>query len=82
MIHREGESYDMSRQDNELLQCMCCGKIHREKVQCAEDDLFVLTRCDCCKKVVNHLRCGESIDDIYKYYNNTMDERFYNYKTK
>ena len=22
------------------------------------------------------------IDDIYKYYDNTMDERFYNYKTK
>ena len=82
IINREGELYGMSKAKTEYLQCCNCGHIHQEKILCRDDDLYVLTNCDCCKEIVNHLRCGENQEDIYKYYDCTKDFRFYNYKTK
>ena len=81
-IGREEELYGMSKERIEYLQCMYCGKIHRQKIQCRDDDLYIYEKCKSCGKVVKHLRCGENPDDIYMYYDYTMDFRFYDYKTK
>ena len=54
----------------------------KQKIQCRDDDLYIYEKCKSCGKVVKHLRCGENPDDIYMYYDYTMDFRFYDYKTK
>lgn len=72
----------MSKERNEYLQCMHCGKIHRQKIQCRDDDLYIYEKCKYCGKVVKHLRCGDNYLDISIYSDPVLDERYYEYKTK
>ena len=73
----------MKKVRSEYLQCCSCGSIHKQQVQCNDDDLYIKTKCEKCKDVVTHLRCGEQYEDIYEFYDITLDSRYYNYnKTK
>ena len=80
---REEDFNGMSRDRGEYLQCCHCGSIHKQQIQCNDDDLYIEAECMKCKDTVMHLRCGEQYEDIYMYYDSTLDGRFYNYnKTK
>lgn len=82
-IDREEELYGMSKGVYEYLQCCHCGHIYKQQVQCNDDDLYIEDiKCNKCNKVIKHLRCGENPEDIYMYYDSTMDFRFCEYKTK
>ena len=81
-IDREEELYGMSKERIEFLQCEHCGKIHKQKIQCRDDDLYIYEKCKHCGKVVKHLRCGDDYFDIGTYYDPVLDERYYEYKTK
>ena len=72
----------MSKERIEYLQCTHCGKIHKQKIQCRDDDLYIYEKCKYCGKVVKHLRCGDDYFDISIYYDPVLDERYYDYKTK
>lgn len=56
---------------------MNCGKMHKHRVQCRDDDLYIKVKCKTCGKTINHLRCGDDPLDIYKLYDPVMDERYY-----
>ena len=73
----------MNRERDEYLQCCHCGHIHKQQVQCNNDDLYIDgIECDKCRQEVKHLRCGEDPSEVYMYYDVVLDERFYNYNTK
>lgn len=73
----------MSRGYGEYLQCCHCGHIHKQQIQCNDDDLYVDgIQCTKCGYKTKHLRCGEDPSDVYIYYDVVLDDRFYNYKTK
>ena len=76
--HREGDFNGMNKEYNEFLQCCSCGHIHRQQIQCNDDDLYIDSiRCEKCKQRVKHLRCGEESLDVYMYYDVVLDKRFY-----
>lgn len=79
MISREGDFNGMSRDKGEYLQCCSCGSIHRQQIQCNDDDLYIEVECQQCQNTTRHLRCGADPTDVYMYYDNTLDSRFYNY---
>lgn len=73
----------MKKNITEYLQCSNCGSINKKRFWCNDDDLYIDNiKCDKCKKTVKHLRCGEHQEDIYLYYDCTLDFKFYNYDTK
>ena len=83
IISGEEELYGMSKGAYEYLQCCYCGHIHKQRVQCNYDDLYIDgIECEKCRQVVKHLRCGEDPSEIYMYYDSVLDERFYQYKVK
>lgn len=68
----------MIRERSEYLQCCHCGAIHKQKIKCSNDDLYINdVKCDRCKHIAKHLRCGTDPTDIYIYYDNTLDLRYY-----
>ena len=78
MIIREGDVDGMRGDYHEYLQCCHCGRIHKQQVQCKNDDLYIDgIQCKRCHQTVKHLRCGESTSDVYMYYDVVLDERFY-----
>ena len=72
----------MIKERTEYVQCMHCGKIHKELIRCRDDDLYINVKCKSCGKVVKHLRCGDNYLDISIYSDPVLDERYYEYKTK
>ena len=73
----------MSKERGEYLQCCYCGHIHKQQVQCNDDDLYIDgVECEKCRQKVRHLRCGEDPLEVYMYYDSVLDERFYLYDTK
>ena len=77
---REEEFYGMKKERVEYLQCCYCGNIHKQKIWCNDNDLYIENiKCEKCKKAFKHLRCGESLEYIYMHYDCTMDFRYYNY---
>ena len=80
---REGDVNGMKREYSEYLQCCNCGHIHKQQIQCNDDDLYIDgIECEKCRQEVKHLRCGEDQSEVYMYYDSVLDERFYLYKTK
>lgn len=59
-------------------QCQCCGKLHRIQVDnMSEDDLYITTRCPCCRDETKHLWCGENREDVWMYYNVNLDSKYF-----
>ena len=81
-IDREEELYGMSKERIEFLQCEHCGKIHKQKIQCRDDDLYIYIKCKHCGATVSHLRCSANPLDIYIYADPVLDQRYYDYKIK
>jgi hypothetical protein len=78
MIIREGDVDGMKGESNEYLQCCNCGHVHKQPVQCNNDDLYINDiQCEVCRRTVKHLRCGENLSDVYMYYDVVLDRRFY-----
>lgn len=63
------------------VQCARCGKTHRvENIEASisEDDLYTkLIFCPKCRDETKHLWCGENQEDIYIYYDVTLDSKYY-----
>jgi hypothetical protein len=60
-------------------QCRSCGFIHKEKIKFNINDLYIDMICPKCKKKIPHLWVGEKPEDIYLYFDNTLDPRYFNY---
>lgn len=65
-------------------QCMNCGTLSwiEDPPNIDKDELYVKIGCSRCGKTANHLWVGSEPGDEYLYYDCTLDERFYTYKTK
>lgn len=63
-------------------QCVKCGNIHKLNKQKLRDDIYADIFCPYCGETTSHLECGQDILDFYRYYDDTLDFRFYDYKTK
>lgn len=64
--------------DKVWVQCQCCGETHQTKVHnVSEDDLYITTRCPCCRDETKHLWCGENREDVYMYYNANLDPKYF-----
>ena len=66
-------------EDRTFLQCTNCGKIYEVEGKWSADDLYIDNYCSCCGHNNRMLIVCDDIDDIYKYYDNTLDERYYIY---
>ena len=64
-------------------QCQQCGFVHQVK-RCfdIEEDLFVEIPCEHCRGDTKHIWIGGHPEDVYRYGNANLDDRYYNYKTK
>ena len=64
--------------DKVWTQCQVCGEVHQTKVQnMSEDDLYIETRCPCCRDETKHLWCSKNREDVYMYYNANLDSRYF-----
>ena len=63
----------------EWLQCVKCGHMHKVDTTKynIEDDIYIRMRCTKCHEFAAHLLCGEQYEDIYLYYDSTLDKRYY-----
>jgi hypothetical protein len=68
----------------EWLQCAKCGNLSKVDIRKydIEDDIYIRMKCIKCHNNTAHLRCGEQYEDIYLYYDNTLDQRYYTNTTK
>ena len=70
---------DLSRQyGRTYVQCQHCGEVYKIPQKLSAETLIVKAECPTCNGTLA-LNCGEEYDDIYLYYNNALDERFYKY---
>lgn len=61
-------------------QCINCGEIHSvetNKVFDLDDDLYYLTYCPACRKVLKHLDLGNNKSEVYHWADPVLDERYY-----
>ena len=60
------------------VQCCQCGNIYHIKEPVPAEKLYITSECERCgnEKALN---CGNNKDDIYIYYDQVLDERFYTY---
>lgn len=74
----------MRTREKSQYQCMNCGHLHwiEDPPDIDENEIYTKTRCNRCKKTVNHLWVGNQDEDKYIYYDVVNDERFYSYNTK
>ena len=64
--------------DKVWVQCQNCGDLHKTEIRnMSEDDLYIITRCPCCRDETKHLNCGVDETEIYYYYNANLDQRMY-----
>lgn len=64
--------------DKVWVQCQVCDKVHKTKINnTSEDDLYITTRCPCCRDETKHLNCYADETEIYYYYNANLDTRMY-----
>ena len=58
------------------IQCTECGRIYQISRQFPEDELYVVAYCTECEcRIGLNLGCDEN--DVYYFYNNSMDPRYY-----
>lgn len=60
-------------------QCCSCGTVHYIKYPYKANDLYSTLWCNECEDEENHLWVGDTMDDIYIYYDVTKDERYFIY---
>ncbi len=60
------------------VQCCQCGNIYHIQEPVPIDRLYVTSECTRCGNE-RGLNCGNNKDDIYIYYDQVLDERFYKY---
>lgn len=82
MIDKEDNTWHMEecRHNEQYYQCLECGRVHRantEKVIDLGDDTYYETLCPNCRGVTKHLWVGADEDDIYMYYDVTLDETYF-----
>ena len=60
------------------VQCQCCGKLHKKKIQYnIEDDLYIKVYCTGCRDDTTHLICSTDESENYHLYNLNVDPRYY-----
>jgi phage FluMu protein Com len=59
------------------VQCQTCGKVYEIPETVSVDVLYIMAYCPRCEGEIA-LNLG-SEDEIYEYYNNSIDPRFYEY---
>lgn len=60
------------------IQCTMCGEIYHIKEPVPIDQLYVTSECARCGHDKG-LNCENNRDEIYRYYDPVMDERYYQY---
>ena len=66
------------KKNGTYVQCRFCGTVHQLEYKVPSDVLIVKAECPICKRN-SQLNCGDSVDDIYLYMDNVLDERYYQY---
>lgn len=72
----KGEDYNNSN----FVQCQCCGNTYMIKTEkeIPVESLIIKSLCPKCGHI-NGLNCGKSKDDIYRFINLNIDNRYYEY---
>ena len=69
---------DTIKQQGVWTQCTQCGNIDFLNISVPVDTLYITTTCKKCKNN-KALNCGDKQEDIYMYYNSSLDRRYYQY---
>ena len=82
MIEKEAQVWHMDtlRHKESYYQCVQCGNIHKEyddEMIDTQTDIYYATVCSHCRGVVKHLWVGDTEDEVYELYDNTLDSRYY-----
>ena len=82
MIEKEAQVWHMDtlRHKESYYQCVQCGNIHKEyddEMIDLDTDIYYATTCRSCRELTKHLCVGDTEDEIYELYDNTLDSRFY-----
>lgn len=56
------------------VQCTQCGKIFKVNMEISYEDIYIEEICPCCRKETT---CLNLEDDVYRYYDPVMDNRYY-----
>ena len=64
------------REDCSYIQCLNCGNIYMMERKVPISVSIVKSECPRCHHGKG-LNCGDTTDDIYYFYDNTLDERYY-----
>jgi hypothetical protein len=67
---------EVKKEDGNYIQCMNCGKIYVMERKVPISISIVKSECPKCK-YGRGLNCGDKEEDIYYFYDNTLDERYY-----
>lgn len=62
--------------DRTYVQCQYCGHIYQIEIKISIEDSIIQSECPKCGDMVG-LNLGDKEEDIYLYYNNVMDSRWY-----
>ena len=62
--------------DRTYVQCQYCGHIYRVEYEISIEDSIIESECPKCGDMVG-LNLGDKEEDIYLYYNCTIDSRWY-----
>lgn len=69
---------DAARNQGVWVQCTQCGKVYFIQESVPIDKLYITSVCSRCGNQKG-LNCGDNKEDVYIYYDPTLDERFYKY---
>lgn len=69
---------DTVKQQGVWAQCTQCGNVDFLNINVPIDMLYIDSICKKCKNN-KALNCGDKQEDIYKYYNPNLDNRYYRY---
>ena len=56
------------------VQCTHCGRIFKVNMEISYEDIYIKEICPCCREETT---CLNLEDDIYRYYDPVMDNRYY-----
>ena len=60
--------------DGAKVQCIQCGKIFKVNKEISYEDIYIKEICPGCRKEAT---CVHLEDDVYRYYDPVMDNRYY-----
>ena len=69
---------DTRKENGSYVQCLNCGNIYMTGRKFPVSASIVKQNCPRCGWHKG-LNCGDNEEDIYIFYDNSLDERFYNY---